>query len=405
MPWWYGEREVISNKGFVDRLFKNCLISISYIIMTLVNLETPALILDRTKLDRNLARMHGQVTRLGARLRPHVKTSKSFDVVQRAVAPGAGGITVSTLKEAEQFFAAGYRDILYAVGIAPNKLDHVAALRAQGCDLTIILDSIEAAQVIADKSFASGAALPALIEIDSDGHRAGVKPGDARLPEIGRRLGANLRGVMTHAGGSYDCPSVDAIRTMAERERTAVVRCADELRDAGLSCPVVSVGSSPTATYAESFAGVTEVRAGVYMFFDLFMAGISVCAVDDIALSVLCSVIGHQPEKGWVITDAGWMALSRDRGTAAQKVDQGYGLVCDLHGQPIDGLTVSSANQEHGIISARNGVALEGARFPIGTLLRILPNHACATAAQHEAYHVVNDASQVLARWPRFSGW
>jgi D-serine deaminase-like pyridoxal phosphate-dependent protein len=192
---------------------------------------------------------------------------------------------------------------------------------------------------------------------------------------------------------------------MAERERAAVVRCADALRGAGLPCPVVSVGSSPTATYAESFAGVTEVRAGVYMFLDLFMAGLGVCKVDDIALSVLCSVIGHQPEKGWIITDAGWMALSRDRGTASQTIDQGYGVVCDVNGKPLDGLIVASANQEHGIIAARDGAALDGARFPLGTLLRILPNHACATAAQHDAYHVVGAASQVEARWPRFSGW
>ena len=344
----------------------------------------------------------------GARLRPHVKTSKSLDVVRRAATPGADGITVSTLKEAEQFFAAGYRDILYAVGIAPNKLDHVAALRAKGCDLTVILDSVEASRAVAEKSRVTGIVFPALIEIDSDGHRAGVKPGDACLVEIGRALGKNLRGVMTHAGGSYDCKSIEEIRAMAERERAAVVRCANELRAAGLPCDIVSVGSSPTATYAESFADVTEVRAGVYMFFDLFMAGISVCAVDDIALSVLTSVIGHQPEKGWIITDAGWMALSRDHGTAGQKVDQGYGLVRDAFGQPFGDLIVSGANQEHGIISARGGTPVDSARmaqFPIGRLLRILPNHACATAAQHDGYHVVNAAQEIEARWPRFSGW
>jgi D-serine deaminase-like pyridoxal phosphate-dependent protein len=368
-------------------------------------LETPALVLERGKLDRNLSRMSEHVTRLGARLRPHVKTAKALDVVRRAVPPATGGITVSTLKEAEQFFEAGYLDILYAVGIAPNKLDHVAALRARGCDLTVILDSIDAARAVAAKAKATGAALPALIEIDSDGHRAGVKPGDARLIYIGRTLGANLRGVMTHAGGSYDCTSVDEIRAMSERERAASVRCAEALRGAGLPCSVVSVGSSPTATYAESFAGVTEVRAGVYMFFDLFMAGLGVCSIDDIALSVLTSVIGHQPERGWVITDAGWMAMSRDRGTAGQKVDQGYGVVCDVSGRPIEGLIVASANQEHGIIAARGGAALDIAQFPIGTLLRILPNHACATAAQHDAYHVVDAAPKIEARWSRFSGW
>jgi D-serine deaminase-like pyridoxal phosphate-dependent protein len=130
-----------------------------------------------------------------------------------------------------------------------------------------------------------------------------------------------------------------------------------------------------------------------------------VCRTDDIALSVLCSVIGHQPEKGWIITDAGWMALSRDRGTAAQKIDQGYGVVCDIEGHPLDGFIVTSANQEHGIVSRRDGGAIDGSQFPIGTLLRVLPNHACATAAQHAAYQVVSGSVEIDAVWPRFSGW
>jgi len=373
--------------------------------MKFTDIETPVLMLDRVKLDRNIARMHGHIARLGAKLRPHVKSAKSIDVVRRAAVPGTAGITVSTLKEAEQFFAAGYRDILYAVGITPNKLEHVAALRRQGCDLTVILDSLEAARALSQKSAATGMPLPALIEIDSDSHRAGVKRGDPSLVDIGHALRDNLRGVMTHAGGSYDCKSVDDIRAYARREQKEAVRCAEQLRKAGLPCPVVSVGSTPTATYAENLAGITEVRVGVYMFFDLFMAGLGVCRLDDIALSVLCSVIGHQRDKGWIITDAGWMALSRDRGTASQKIDQGYGVVCDVDGCPTDELIVASANQEHGIIAHRDGGAIDGSRYPVGTLLRVLPNHACATAAQHAAYHVVSGGTEIEAEWPRFNGW
>jgi D-serine deaminase-like pyridoxal phosphate-dependent protein len=371
----------------------------------LAELETPALVLDRGRLDRNLARMRAKVEGMGVKLRPHVKTAKCVEVVQRALAGRAGAITVSTLQEAEQFLAQGVSDILYAVGIAPGKLDHVADLRRRGADLTILLDNAAAAEAVVAKAKALGVEFPALIEIDCDGHRSGVQPGDAALLEVGRMLGSHLRGVMTHAGDSYNCRSVDAIRAMAERERAAVVQCAQALRQAGLACPVVSVGSTPTATYAERLDGVTEVRAGVYMFFDLVMAGLEVCTLDDIALSVLATVIGHQPAKHWIITDAGWMALSRDRGTAKQKVDQGYGAVCDANGAPIDDLIVIDTNQEHGIIADRHGRAIDLGRFPVGTQLRILPNHACATAAQHAAYHVVDGGTTVEARWPRFNGW
>jgi D-serine deaminase-like pyridoxal phosphate-dependent protein len=377
--------------------------------MLISELETPALILDRGRLDRNLARMRERLARHGVALRPHVKTVKSIDVVRRALVGQPGGIAVSTLKEAEQFFAHGIGDILYAVGIAPAKLDHIAMLRSKGAEVTVLLDSVEAAHAVAERGRSLQVEFPALIEIDSDGHRSGIRPGDAALLEVGRALknerGARLRGVMTHAGDSYNCTSTDAIRAIAEQERAAVVDCAAALRAAGLSCPVVSVGSTPTATFGESFAGVTEVRAGVYMLLDLVMAGLGVCAVDDIAVSVLATVIGHQPDKGWIITDAGWMALSRDRGTARQRIDQGYGLVCDVEGRPVDDLIVRDTSQEHGIIADRRGRVPHAARYPVGAQLRILPNHACATAAQHAAYHVVAGSAAIEAVWPRFGGW
>jgi D-serine deaminase-like pyridoxal phosphate-dependent protein len=217
-------------------------------------------------------------------------------------------------------------------------------------------------------------------------------------------LGESLLGVMTHAGDSYNCESTDAIRAIAAREREAVVEGAAALRARGHACTVVSVGSTPTATFADSFEGVTEVRTGVYMFNDLVMAGLGVCAIEDIGISVLATVIGHQRDKNWVLVDAGWMALSRDRGTARQKVDQGYGLVCDASGQPVDDLIVADANQEHGIVARRDGGALDLARYPIGTILRILPNHACATAAQHGEYRVIRDG-RVAETWDRFGGW
>jgi D-serine deaminase-like pyridoxal phosphate-dependent protein len=169
---------------------------------------------------------------------------------------------------------------------------------------------------------------------------------------------------------------------------------------------VVSVGSTPTAHSATDLTGVTEVRAGVFVFFDLVMAGIGVCQVEDIAVSVLATVIGHQREKGWILVDAGWMAMSQDRGTRRQAVDQGYGLVCNTAGIPYADLIVADANQEHGIITVRPGSGGVLPDLAIGDRVRILPNHACATAAQHPCYHVVHGSSEkVEAEWLRFGGW
>jgi D-serine deaminase-like pyridoxal phosphate-dependent protein len=375
---------------------------------SLARLETPALILDDARMTRNIGRMRAKLAQFNVAFRPHVKTNKCIEVTRRLLAQADGPITVSTLAEADYFAAHGIRDIMYAVGIAPNKLAHVTALRKKGVALSIILDNADTAAAAVDFAKASGVPLDVLIEIDADGHRSGVLPDSPELITIGRLLNGSstrLAGVMTHAGKSYDCRSDDAIRAMAGQERAAVVTAATRLREAGLPCPVVSVGSTPTALFADNLDGVTEVRAGVFVFFDLVMAGINVCKVDDIALSVLATVIGQQPQKGWSIVDAGWMAMSRDRGTANQPLDQGYGVVCDIAGRPLDDLIVVDANQEHGIIAARPGSTKKPALLEVGSQVRILPNHACATGAQYGRYHVVNRDGGIRETWERLNGW
>ncbi|MCZ4254145.1 DSD1 family PLP-dependent enzyme [Sulfitobacter sp. G21635-S1] len=375
----------------------------------LETLATPCLVLDRDRMDRNVTRLRGRLAQLGPELRPHLKTCKSPEAARRVMTTAAGPATVSTLKEAEEFAAAGVTDITYAVGITPDKLDRVLALRGAGVDLAVTLDTVVQAQAVAEASRRAGAAIPALIEIDCDGHRSGVLPHDReRLLAIAGALteAGALRGVLTHAGDSYGARGDAALRACAEGERASAVAAATILREAGYECPVVSVGSTPTAHFAENLDGVTEVRAGVFVFFDLVMAGIGVCAVDDIAVSVLATVIGHQQEKGWILVDAGWMAMSRDRGTSKQVLDQGYGLVCDIDGAPLADLIMVDANQEHGILALRPGSGAVLPDLPIGTRLRILPNHACATGAQHDRYHVLrSDSRDVEAVWPRFGGW
>ena len=375
---------------------------------TIRDLDTPSALIDIPRMQRNIQRMQDRMNALGVRFRPHVKTSKSLPVTQAQLDAGAQGITVSTLKEAEQFFADGITDILYAVGIAPGRLKQALALKQRGCDLKIITDSVAAAKEIGRFGVENKTAFEVWIEIDTDGHRSGIKPEEAALLEVARVLqesGMKLGGVMTHAGSSYDCNTREALAAISEQERAGAVRAAQRLREAGFECPVVSVGSTPTALSAEQLEGVTEVRAGVYVFFDLVMHNVGVCTIDDIALSVLTTVIGHQEEKGWAIVDAGWMAMSRDRGTLNQSRDFGLGQVCTEEGTVLEGYLISSANQEHGIVSCSGERDLDIAkRFPIGTRLRILPNHACATGAQHPVYHAVNQDGVVTA-WPRFYGW
>jgi D-serine deaminase-like pyridoxal phosphate-dependent protein len=372
-------------------------------------IETPALVLDVAKVERNVARLTARLESLGVDFRPHVKTAKSIEVARRLFPSGRGPITVSTIKEAEYFADAGMTDMTYAVGLAPGKLERLRALAARGIDVSVVLDTLEQAQVMVDAARAGGAMPAALIEIDCDGHRGGLLPDDPRIVAIAQVLrdgGVELRGVLTHAGESYACRAGVGLPEAAEAERAAAVKAAGLLRSHGHASPVVSVGSTPTAHFARDLGGVSEVRAGVFMFFDLVMHGIGVCAIDDIALSVLATVIGHKPEKGWILVDAGWMAMSRDRGTARHPVDQGYGVVCDVDGAPYPDLIVAETSQEHGTLAVRPGSGAKLPHLPIGARVRILPNHACATGAQHDQYHVVRSNSrEVVATWPRVRGW
>lgn len=374
---------------------------------TLDQVQTPALVLDRLKLAANAARLRGHIEGLGASFRPHLKTVKSVEAARVLQPEARGPVAVSTLREAEQFALAGAVDIIYAVGIAPDKLERVAELRRQDVDLAIILDSAEqvAAVLAAQERF--GIQFAVLLEVDADAVRAGLKPDDPLLTELGTRLsegGAQLRGVLTHHGGSYAGRDEEALAAFAEEERLAAVTAATALRAAGLPCPVVSVGSTPTATFARNLAGVTEVRAGVFATGDLVMAEVGAVSRADIALSVLATVTGAQRERGRIFTNAGWTALSPDPGTRRN----GYGLVTDVHGNVIPWLMVSQVSQEHGVLTlhpdAPAGTALPD--LPYGSRVRIHTNHACATTAMHDQYLVVDGASgQILELWPIFRGW
>jgi len=377
--------------------------------MDLDKLETPCLVLDKRKTQKNISFLQGRVKTLGVNLRPHGKTAKNIDVLKMALVGQSGGITVSTLKEAEYYFSHGIKDMVYAVGIAPVKLDRIVRLIRNGANMSVILDSVEQVKFVAVKGMEYGLNIPIFIELDCDGRRAGVMPGDSLLVDIGNLAcaedGVELIGVLTHAGGSYQCRSVQEIKEIAETERSVAVESADILRQNGLPCPIVSVGSTPTANFATDFTGVTEVRAGVFVFHDLMMVGLGVCGLDDISMSVLVSVVGHQKKRGWVITDGGFLALSSDRGTAKQDVDQGYGLVCDIGGKPLRDMIVLSTNQEHGIIADRNGKEVDWKAFEIGSMVRILPNHACNTAAMFDQYNIVDTSTEIVDVWHRVNGW
>jgi len=377
--------------------------------MNLSQLQTPALILDRPIMQSNIDRMATRAAELKVHLRPHAKTPKSIPVVRALLRRQAKGITVSTLKEAEYFAGDGIDDIFYAVALSPDKAARAARLISGGTRLTCLTDSLDGVKALAAATNGLGVRIPFLIEIDIDHYRSGVMLDDPQFVEIARILSGSetlgLSGVMAYGGASYQCTKDDAA-ALTERIRTELLRARDLLQGLGFPCDVVSFGSSPAVLHARTLEGITEARCGIYVFQDLFQAGIGACRKSDIALSVLCAVIGRQPNLNRLIVDAGGLALSKDRSTQGKSFDAGYGLVCDAaDGRILDDLYVSAVSQELGLVTSVSGRTVDADRFPIGHKLRILPNHADMTAAAYGDYHVIEGSDIVVDVWQRVNGW
>jgi D-serine deaminase-like pyridoxal phosphate-dependent protein len=374
----------------------------------LKELETPCLLLDSDRLARNLDAMRDHCRAKGVQLRPHLKTAKSLEVAKLVAGDAPPGLTVSTLKEADYFARAGYRDLLLAVPIVPNKFAHAARIMADtGADLILATDSPAVAEAAAAFAAAQKVQLSFVIEIDCGEHRSGLPASDNAVVGLARMIDASphlrLRGVMTHAGHCYGTDAVSHVADIARAERDAAAETAAAIRAAGLPCDIVSVGSTPTVLFAPDFDGVTEVRCGIYMFWDLSQLSRHVCREEDIAVTVLASVIGHSKAGRSLILDAGALALSKDLGAHKFMPEAGYGLVCDpVTARPLPGLAVATVHQEHGSVPVSDNAWFE--RLPVGSQVRILPNHACITCAAYDAYTVVRGA-EVIDRWPRINGW
>ncbi len=379
------------------------------------SLETPALVLDRARLVRNVGRMAARARELGVPLRPHLKTPKCVEVAELLADAGAAGFCVSTLREAGYFHQAGFDDLFYCVPFAPGKAERAAALADDGCRLTLMTDSLEGAEA-AVAAFGNrsdrGRAVPLrfVVEIDVDAYRSGISLGGDALERAARTLDGSGRtgfaGIMSYAGASYGRTPGEAAALAAEHV-TALDNAKQRLDSAGLACEIVSFGSTPAVLHADALPGITEARCGIYAFQDLFQAGIGAAGIDDIAVSVAASVIARQPEHNRFVIDAGGLALSKDRSTAGKPFDAGYGLLADgATGRLLDDLIVSAVSQELGLVTTRDGSPVDLAAYPVGRIVRVLPNHADMTAAAYDRYHVVEGGNpEVVAVWSRSNYW
>lgn len=355
----------------------------------LTEVETPALLLHLDVVERNLAHMAARARDLGVRLRPHAKTHKCPELGRRQLAHGAAGLTVATLPEAEAFVAGGITDITWAFPIDPT---HIARARriAERATLRVVTDDLETAGAL------GGTGLHVFLKVDCGNHRAGVDPSSpyalAVARELGRERGLTFDGILSHSGHAYRTRNHEEAARVAEEERSVMVWFADLLRRDGIPVRAISVGSTPAMAAARDLTGVSEARPGNYVFYDQTMVLIGCCAPEDIGVTVLASVVSHQPGASHFIVDAGALSLSKDPGPQHADVAPGMGAV---RGHPE--LVVASLSQEHGLIRAQTPAAIER-KLAVGERIEILPNHSCLTVAHFDEYHVIQEGG-VVDRW------
>lgn len=364
------------------------------------NIQTPAFLVDRVRVQRNCDAMREKARASGVSFRPHVKTHKSVEIGRMQHGGAAGPITVSTLAEAEAFARDGARDITYAMPIAPEKLPRVESLAARVDRLSILVDSQRALRAIEEFGSSRGTTFDVFLKVDCGYHRAGVdpeNPDSVRLAmALARSESVRFQGLVTHAGHSYSARDVEEIRRIAAEEAGSLTRFAMLLESEGLPGARRSIGSTPTAAVVDRFSECDEVRPGNYVFFDAFQATIGSCRLADVAVSVLTTVVGSYPERNALIVDAGALALSKDVGPVHVDAGFGFGLVCDLDLKPLP-MRIEALSQEHGKIFTETTV-------PVGTRLRIVPNHSCLTAAMFDAYQIV-DRGKIVDQWKPVRGW
>jgi D-serine deaminase-like pyridoxal phosphate-dependent protein len=358
--------------------------------VTVADVETPALVVDRRVLEANVARMAALARDAGVALRPHAKTHKLPQVARLQLAAGAVGLTVAKLGEAEVFADAGVRDLLVAypvVGAA--KLARLAALaRRDGVRVAVAVDAPATAAAIGAAAREAGVRIGVRVEVDTGLRRLG-----AGTPEEAAAIalavvevdGLDFEGVMTHEGHAYAAVDEVELRELARAACAALVAAADAVRAAGVSCPVVSMGASATARFAVEVPGVTEVRPGTYVFNDRSQVAHGAARPEDVAATVHATVVSR-PSPRVAAVDAGTKALTSDR-MIVPAATPDFGEVAGA------GWPVTRASEEHGLVAVP-----ADAPVAVGDRLAIVPNHICPVVNLFDAVAVV-EGDRVVDRW------
>ncbi|XP_064183616.1 D-serine dehydratase isoform X2 [Anguilla rostrata] len=364
------------------------------------DLLTPALTVDLLKVKRNAQVMLERFQKLGVQLRPHMKTHKTLECADIMTAGTRRCIVVSTLAEASFYADHGYDDILYAYPLPFDKVERCAELSERLTLFHVLVDNSAALEELKKRPLKRGKLWHVWLKLDCANGRAGVphsEPAALQLAQaISESPGVELTGIYTHCGNTYSCSGEEEIRAVAQDTTTFTLQFMEKLQANGIHCSKSSIGSTPSCSQpVPDMAMLSEVHPGNYVFYDVQQLMIGSCKLEDVAVRVITRVVGHYPHRNQMLVDCGWAGLSLDSGG---RLPTGYAVI---EGHP--DLKLLSMTQEHGRVEPISG-KLDYEKFPLGSLLSLIPYHACATAVMHPVYFVHSDGV-VVDTWTPTRGW
>jgi len=352
-------------------------------------IDTPGMLLDIDKLENNIKDIVDFSNEYNVAYRPHIKTHKSINIAKKQIEAGAIGITVATVGEAEIMSEGGIKDILIAFPVAiKEKLDRIEKLLNQS-KITVAVDSISQANILNDYFKHHDHILNVWIKVNSGLNRAGVEP-NHEVKDLANVIKdsfyLSLEGIFTHAGHSYAAQSETEIKQIAQKEAEVVLESVKICESIGIDIPNRSIGSTPTFKIAGKIAGITEIRPGNAVFFDMIQVGLEVASIENCALTVISSVGSIQNNR--IVIDAGSKTLNLDKGAHGKESVIGHGYIKEYPHLIIDRLS-----EEHGIITTDTNNNLQ-----ITEKLTIIPNHACTVVNLFDNY-LIHRKGELIDVW------
>jgi D-serine deaminase-like pyridoxal phosphate-dependent protein len=349
-------------------------------------IDTPALLIEKSILEKNILRMQNLANTRNIKLRPHIKTHKIPEIAKLQIDAGAQGIAVAKISEAETMADYGFLDIQIAnIIVGKKKVERLRILREKLNSLSVATDSFEAVDDIAKAFKNSLLPLKVLIKVDAGFHRCGLESKEAILKlskYILDKPGLTFEGLMTHAGQAYLAGSIREIEQIGYHEANVMIQIAEYLRKNGVEVLQISVGSTPTACYSSKIEGITELRVGNYVYFDMIQVALGTSKITDCALSILSTIVSI-PSLDRMIIDAGSKSLSLDKGAHSKSMLDSYGYIIGKNSK------IVRLSEEHGVVDILNE------DFSTAEKIRIIPNHACAVSNLFDKAYLV-DGKEII---------